>query len=42
VKAFMEFYLANAPTLVRDVQYIPNPPAKYEADRARLDEFARA
>ena len=31
VKAFVDFYLANAPTLVKEVKYIPLPTNEYEA-----------
>jgi phosphate transport system substrate-binding protein len=39
VEAFMRFYLDNAPTLVEEVQFVPQPPAKYAEDLARLEEF---
>lgn len=31
VKAFVDYYLANAPTLVKEVKYIPLPPSEYAA-----------
>lgn len=36
VKEFVEFYLKNAPQLVREVKYIPLPPKAYELAMERL------
>ncbi len=36
VKEFVEFYLKNAPQLVREVKYIPLPPRAYELAMERL------
>ena len=38
VRKFVEFYLSNAPDLVRDVKYIPLPDDAYEKGLARLKE----
>jgi phosphate transport system substrate-binding protein len=42
VKAFVDYYLANAPTLVADVQYVPNDQAAYDEAKATFAEFAGA
>lgn len=34
VKAFVNFYLENAPTLVKEVKYVPLPKADYDAVKA--------
>lgn len=36
VKAFVNFYLENAPTLVKEVKYVPLPKADYEAVKAHF------
>jgi len=36
VKAFVNFYLENAPTLVKEVKYVPLPTADYTAVKAHF------
>jgi phosphate transport system substrate-binding protein len=39
VKAFVDFYLANAPTLVPDVGYIPLPDSEYAEQKSKFEAF---
>ncbi|MEO6435852.1 MAG: PstS family phosphate ABC transporter substrate-binding protein [Tepidisphaeraceae bacterium] len=39
VKAFVQFYLKNAPELVKEVKYVALPDAVYELAQKRLDEM---
>lgn len=41
VVSFLNFYLTSAPTLTKEVGYIPLRPEEYAAQQAKLDEFVK-